>query len=119
MVGTVASHGELGPAGQRLVRGRLVDDEADRSGRPLMGRGDDGKGQALEPFGEASFRIPVGAAGIGVEGRQQMVPEDVEHLLHVVDPGRGRDDEVRVRNNDTELAVRAVAAEPCRAIQYW
>ena len=40
--------------------------------RPLMGRDDHGKGEALEAFGEASLRrIPVDAASVRVEGRQQ------------------------------------------------
>ena len=42
----------------------------------------------------------------------QLVPEDIEDLLHVVHPGGGRDDEVRLGDDDAELAVGAVAAEP-------
>ena len=46
MVGTVADHGELGAAGERLLRDGLLDGEADRAVRPLMGRDDDGKGES-------------------------------------------------------------------------
>ena len=119
MVGAVAGDRELRPQAERLVRGLSSTTKRTVPSGPSWVGTTTGRVRLSRRSVRRASDAQAHAASVRVEGRQQLVPEDIEDLLHVVHPGGGRDDEVRLGTTTQNWPWAPSPRNPCRANQYW